>query len=404
MFIINVNRLIKILYKLIFIYNYLKKVLQNQKKLFIFVQRIWIMKRVSAGLISVFGLFLLSCSTLDSDSVEVSPKALKLNFDISVLRDGVKISEDNGAVTKSAGDSSASVSNMLATMDVSIPFALIGIETQSRTLLIDNILVSSGNSGKYETILDGGLLEIQDPLLFSAYYPRVSSISYENSHQSYSIPYELSETEAGPLVSKTVERSFNLLNTLPLEFCHITNDIGFRICDVTSIPQLQGLIHLRKLVATHVASAGVYVNDILLNNGIWNYQGYYRDVTVFEGDALVGVGNEGKRYVGKDALVDSKEASHRFYAVPDQIEMGVQYVEVHFDVDGFSIGGEEYLPMKDQVLKYMIYGLLPGNTMIPGKQYTFHIGMDLSSLYHPIDFSASVSGWETKIYESNQDF
>jgi len=84
--------------------------------------------------------------------------------------------------------------------------------------------------------------------------------------------------------------------------------------------------------------------------------------------------------------------------------MGVQYVEVHFDVDGFSIGGEEYLPMKDQVLKYMIYGLLPGNTMIPGKQYTFHIGMDLSSLYHPIDFSASVSGWETKIYESNQDF
>ena len=120
MFIINVNRLIKILYKLIFIYNYLKKVLQNQKKLFIFVQRIWIMKRVSAGLISVFGLFLLSCSTLESDSVEVSPKALKLNFDISVLRDGVKISEDNGAVTKSAGDSSASVS-------INVPYVILAL-------------------------------------------------------------------------------------------------------------------------------------------------------------------------------------------------------------------------------------------------------------------------------------
>lgn len=372
--------------------------------MFIFVQRISYMKRFYAGLFSVFGLLVLSCSTLDNDALEVSQRALKLDFDISVLRDGVKLEDENGASTKASGDSETSVSNMLATMDVSIPFALIGIETQSHDLIIDNILVSSGSNGKYQTILDGGLLEIQDPLLFSAYYPHVSNVLYENSNESYSIPYELSDTEAGPLVSKTVERSFNLLNTLPLEFSHITNDIGFCICDVTSIPQLQGLIHLRKLVATHVASAGVYVNDILLSKGIWNYQGYYRDVTVFEGDAPVGVGREGKQYVGKDALVNSKESSHRFYAVPDQIEMGVQYVEVHFDVDGFSIGSEEYLPMKDQVLKYMIYGLLPGNTMIPGKQYTFHIGLDLSSLYHPIDFSASVSGWETKIYESNKDF
>ena len=361
------------------------------------------MKRIAAGLFSVFGLFALSCSTLDSDPVEVAPKGLKLGFDISVLRDGVKL-EDNNAVTRAAEESSASVSNMLATMDVSKPFSLIGIEPQSRSLVLDNILVSTGNNGKYEAFLDGGLLEIQDPLLFSAYYPHVKTVSYENSHQSYSIPYELTETEAGPLVSKTVERSFNLLNTLPLEFCHITNDIGFRICDVTPISQLQGLIHLRKLVATNVASAGVYVNDIILSRGNWNYQGYYRDVTVFEGDAPVGVGNEGKLYVGKNSLVETKEASHRFYAIPDQIEMGVQYVEVHFDVDGFSISGEEYAPMKDQVLKYMIYGLLPGNTMLPGKQYTFHIGLDLSSIYHPIEFSASVSGWETKIYESNQDF
>lgn len=377
--------------------------MQNQIKLFIFVQRINNMRRFTPLFFLAFGLSFLSCSTLDSDTVELAPRALKLGFDISVLRDGVKL-EDNNAVTRAAGNSSASVSTMLATMDVSRPFALIGLEPQSQSLVLDNILVSSDNSGKYEAFLEGGLLEIQDPLLFSAYYPRVNTISYENSHQAYSIPYELTETEAGPLVSKTVERSFKLLNTLPLEFCHITNDIGFCICDVTSIPQLQGLIHLRKLVATHVASAGVYVNDILLSRGLWNYQGYYRDVTVFEGDAPVGVGNEGKLYVGKDDLVAAKDASHRFYAVPDQIEMGVQYVEVHFDVDGFSISGEEYAPMKDQVLKYMIYGLLPGNTMIPGKQYTFHIGLDLSSLYHPIDFSASVSGWETKIYESNQDF
>ncbi len=39
-----------------------------------------------------------------------------------------------------------------------------------------------------------------------------------------------------------------------------------------------------------------------------------------------------------------------------------------------------------------------------GKQYTFHIGLDLSSVYHQITFAPSVSEWETKIYENNEDF
>ena len=349
------------------------------------------------------GLLFPSCVAVDQGEMEPVLPSKMLGFDISVTRDGVKLA-DNNLVTRAAEDSMASVSNMLATMDMSRPFSLIGIESDSHTLLIDNIAVTSGRTGKYEAYLEGSLLKIENPLLFSAYYPHVRSVTYEKSNEAYSIPYQLSETEAGPLVSKTVERSLSLMNTLPLEFSHITNDIGFRVCDITPYPELQGLIHLRKMVATHVASAGVFVNDILQSRGFWNYQGYYRDVVVFEGDAPVGVGREGKRFVGKDALVGFVEDSHRFYAVPDQIDLGVQYVEVHFDVDGFSIDGEQYAPLQDQVFKYMIYGVLPGNTMVPGKQYTFHIGLDLSSIYRPIDFSAAISGWETKIYESNEDF
>lgn len=361
------------------------------------------MRKVSSILCLSGGLLMLACTALDNDEEAFGPSSRKLGFDISITRDGVRLT-DNNLVTRAAEDPYATSAPMLATMDLSRPFSLIGIEAESHSLLLDNIAVSAGTSGKYEAYLEGGLLDIQDPLLFSAYYPHVRNISYEKSNQSYSIPYELSETEAGPMVSKTVERSLSLLNTLPLDFGHITNDIGFRICDVTPAPELQGLIHLRKLVATNVASAGVFVNDILLSKGFWNYQGYYRDVVVFEGDAPVGVGSSGKRFVGQDALVGSMEESHRFYAVPDEIGLGVQYVELHFDVDGFTIEGEEYAPREDQVFKYMIYGVLPDNTMVPGKQYTFHIGMDLTSLYRPIDFSAGIGGWETKIYESNQDF
>ncbi len=52
----------------------------------------------------------------------------------------------------------------------------------------------------------------------------------------------------------------------------------------------------------------------------------------------------------------------------------------------------------------MLYGLLPNNEFIYGRQYTFHIGLDLSSVYHTITFAPSVSDWETKIYENNDTF
>ena len=39
-----------------------------------------------------------------------------------------------------------------------------------------------------------------------------------------------------------------------------------------------------------------------------------------------------------------------------------------------------------------------------GKQYTFHLGLDTGKLYQQIVFSASVSDWETKIYEDNSEF
>jgi len=42
--------------------------------------------------------------------------------------------------------------------------------------------------------------------------------------------------------------------------------------------------------------------------------------------------------------------------------------------------------------------------MVYGKQYTFHLGLDTGKFFHQISFTASVSDWETKIYENNDDF
>lgn len=52
----------------------------------------------------------------------------------------------------------------------------------------------------------------------------------------------------------------------------------------------------------------------------------------------------------------------------------------------------------------MLYNVFPGNVFEYGKQYTFHLGLDTGDIYQSISFSASVSDWETHIYEDNNVF
>lgn len=336
---------------------------------------------------------LTACSALgDGGPDDPSLKNRKMNFDISVTRDGKPL-------TRSDVDSG----DKLATMDEDIPFGLVAIDFEKGQLVLDNIKVDH-NGAAYSTSFDGYIWNGINKVSLSAYYPYVRDVGYGDGFENYAIPYSVQETEAGPLVSKTVERAIDQLNMVPLVFQHITNDIGYKICDITPDKDLQGLIHLRKLTATNVASAGVFVNDIIQSSGAWHKQGYYRKVVVFEGDALVGVGSENEKYVGWDTLEDRMADSNRYYSIPDDIEMGKQCVEVVFDVDGFTHNNFYYEPLKDQVRKFMLYGLLPNNEFVYGKQYTFHIGLDLSSVYTAITFAPSVGDWETSIYENNDDF
>ncbi|MBR1887490.1 MAG: hypothetical protein IJ813_03385 [Bacteroidales bacterium] len=327
----------------------------------------------------------------------------KVGFDINVTREGQAIPSGRRARMNTKG---ADVSDPgEATMSSDIPFGLIGIDYEHGALVIDNESVySTGDS--YGMFMDSMMWDELNTknVTFSAYYPYVHNVSYEDNLEAYSIPYSVEETSAGPLVSKTVEMAVAQMNMIPLEFQHITNDIGYCICDVTPDPQLQGLIHLRKLVAHNVASAGVFVNDVTLSQGIWHRQGYYRKVVVFEGDAKVGVGSENEKFVGYDTLEDRMADSHRYYSIPDEIEVGKQFVEVFFDVEGFTLNGFYYEPLEHKQAKYMLYGLLPDNVFVYGRQYTFHIGLDLSKVYSEITFAPTVSGWETKIYENNDNF
>lgn len=350
--------------------------------------------------IGAISLTIFSSCAQDNFGIESEPEAKKVKFDVKVTREGTEI--PGSAITR--GTSYESEVNKIATMNTEIPFGLIAVDPESETVIIDNQAIHNYAHGGYTGLFDAGLWEIPVKMQFSAYYPHVEGITYSEGKSSYSIPYSAVETEAGPLVSKTVERAIQQLNTVPFEFQHITNDIGFKIADVTPDKRLQGLIHLRKVTAYKVASAGVFVNDLALSHGVWHKQAYFRNVVVFEGDELVGVGEANEKFIGRTALVDKFSQSYRYYAIPDEIKIGKQFIKVEYDIDSFTLNGFEYPRLEGVVAKFMLYGVLPDNVMVYGRQYTFHLGLDLSSVYSEITFSPSVSEWETRIYENNDIF
>ena len=356
-------------------------------------------RRIASISATLFAL--TACVSVEDIPEAASRTQQKMNFDITVTRDGEIIAAERyGVMTKAA---SAEEFDQYATMNPDKSFGLIGIDAETGALLMDNQEIYN-QDGRYVGWADNTNWGKAKEVTLSAYYPYQTDIVYHSNNEAYDISFSTEETQEGPLVSKTMQQAVEKINQIPIEFQHITNDIGFKICDVTPDERLQGLIHLRKMTVYNVASAGVFVNDLKNLDGKWRKVGYYRDVVVFDGDAKVGIGSENEKFVGFDTLEDRMTGSHRYYSVPDEIRLGKQYVEVFYDIDGFTLNDFYYPPLYNQVSKYALYGLLPDNVYVYGKQYTFHIGLDLSSVYHEITFAPSVGEWETKIYENNDDF
>lgn len=360
--------------------------------------------------IVVFTIF--SCTANDEfQSFDGFEKSKDVSFDIAITRDGKISTRSDGGygniVTETDKD---------AKLDPSKPFGLMGVDPQTYEVLINNQRVFE-TAGIRSATFDSRNWHSTENIMLSAYYPYVDETEFMNGNRAYVIPYHAEETKAGPLVSNSVQHRLSYLDIIPLVFRHITNDIGFRICDITFDPQLQGHIRLRKLSAHNFATEGFYLDSIGNNNGMWIQKTVCPEIGVFEGNARVGCGAENEMFVGFDNLVSDRKLSSRFYAVPEDIKMGKQYIEVVFDVDEFEYDGHKYKELKNQVQKFPLYGVLNGNSCICGKQYTFHLGLDLGTLYQPIEFTASVSDWEhnygvdinsvwgeNKIYEDNDFF
>ena len=356
-----------------------------------------------------FFAVLASCVSEDEAGPVFEDKSGSLSFTYVVTQDGqIKTRseiEGGGFVTSNETE---------AKLDPNKPFGLVGVNADNYSLLIDNMPVHE-RGGSRSLDFESRAWSGDTRILMSAYYPYVDDVQMMDNNHSYIIPYKNEDREAGPLISQTVEKRISYMDVVPLVFRHITNEICFAVSDITENDSLKGHIRLRKLIAHNIATEGYFIDTIGTGNGVWKHQSMHKDILVYEGDSQVGIGTENELYVGKDVLVSRFGQSNRFYSIPEEIRMGKQFIEVVFDVEPFTCDGVRYSGLKNEVQKFPIYGVLPNNEYEYGKQYIFHLGLNLGTLYQEIQFSATVadwensystgsSQWESKIYVKENDF
>lgn len=225
----------------------------------------------------------------------------------------------------------------------------------------------------------------------TAIYPYVKDVSYYKEG-SYVISFTPNDIAKGPMATDAVKLICDdESEAVNLEFHHIANSIGFKVCDITAEESLNGLIHIRKVVLQGMSIEGLFVTDGV--NSKWMTQGKRKALVFFEGDSRVGCSVQDAMYIAGSSISDKKEDCKRFYVVPEELEMGKHFVEVVIDVDEFDYDGVHYPALKGKLLRIPLWNVIPENTFEMGLQYTFTVGIDLNSLFDKIEFSASVDDW-----------
>ena len=139
---------------------------------------------------------------------------------------------------------------------------------------------------------------------------------------------------------------------------------------------------------------GLYVVDG--KNSHWVPNAKRQDIVIYEGNDLVKCGIENASFLAGASLSDNRENCEHHYVVPEEFKEGKHYVEVFFDVDEFDYEGTHYRGAKGKSQIIELSGVIPDDMMELGLQYTFVLGMNIYTVYRPIEFTANLNDYEVK--------
>jgi hypothetical protein len=139
---------------------------------------------------------------------------------------------------------------------------------------------------------------------------------------------------------------------------------------------------------------GLFVVDG--ENSRWVPNAKHQDIVFYEGDDQVKCGVENADYMAAGKLSTERADCNHVFVIPEELKDGKHFVEVVFDVDPFEYEGTKYRGAKGQTQIIQLSGVIPDDNMELGLQYTFVLGLNIYTVYRPIEFTASVDDWVVK--------
>ena len=350
-------------------------------------------------IIATAAMLLSSCAKEDSVIVVSYDQQTKTIFNISVASNTkskpLPMNTKSNVADDVIGNKIVydySAQSNYAYLDSKIAFGLVGVDNENKDFIVDNCPVYETEGVRTANLITSSLSS--GSMKVNAYYPHVSSVSYHKDG-SYAISFTPNDIKKGPLASNAVDmrcdQSFEMVN---LQFHHISNSIGFKVCDISSDEQLKGLMHVRKVVLHGMPTEGLFVVDG--QDSRWVPNAKHQDIVFYEGCEPVKCGAENADFIATDKLSSDRKDCNHLYVIPEELKDGKHYVEVIFDVDPFEYDGTWYRGAKGQSQIIQLSGVLPEDNMELGLQYTFVLGLNIYTVYRPIEFTASVDDWEVK--------
>ena len=359
-----------------------------------------IMKRTSIFSMAIATIALMISSCSSDESYEIIKEGTETYTVFNIV-----VSKNTKTKTKSPtkaknSKTTADTEKSQASLDANIAFGFLGRDNVADKVEVENLPVYDNNGVRSAEVTTSFTSE--DKIQVSAYYPYVKEVSHQVDG-THVISFGKEHIQQGPLVTNTVTMNCGVgFETVNLEFHHIANQIGFKVCDITEDEQLRGYMHIRKVIVHGMASEGVFVVDG--DNSHWVPQAKRDSVVVYEGSDAVEYGLEHARFIAKDKLTSDASETTRFYVVPELLKSDKHFVEVIFDVDSFVYDGTFYRGVTGKSQKIPLSGVVPDDFFELGLQYTFVLGMNLGTVYRTIEFSALVDDWANKFDGRVLDF
>jgi hypothetical protein len=345
-------------------------------------------------------LLISSCTRGDKYVPEIQERETHTIFNVTIVKNTKSKSKSSKLTTKSDVKSEAKAEDDSKTtydkeknsafIDSDIALGLVGVDNESGKVLVDNQPVFEKHGVRTADLRTS--LNSSGSMNITAYYPYVGNVSYHKDG-SYAISFTPNDIKKGPLASNAVDmRCDQDFETVNLTFNHITNSLGFKVCDITVDEQLRGLMHIRKVVLHGMPTEGMFVVEG--KGSHWVPNARRQEIVIFDGDDAVKYGEENASFIGNDKLTDSKDECSRCYVVPEELKEGKHYVELFYDVEEFDYDETHYRGVKGKKQIIPLSGVIPDDQFETGLKYTFVLGMNLCTLFRPIEFTAWVDNWE----------